>query len=421
MEKQYLNDNQEATVFEKKVVFAYLFLILPLFDMLNGFLVVGGYIPAGGLASPSQLGRLIATAMLLIVTYRHRLNVIWGLIVVYPLCVEVLAGFLHLNEYGFTYGIMSSYKLIYLFLMCKCFVFYIRKAKDIEILGAFLKTNLLLISCSLVFSLVTGLGNDTYGHGFGTKGFFASGNSVGVYMGVCSLIMLGLKRYGLYQNIRTSTLVFFAVSTAIIGSKTALVFSLIMFFFLVWSSKYRYIAMTLLIGAFILLLPKFIDIFSVVFDIVVQRYELSENIVAFLGSGRVSFVEEAFRVFFAQADTAMRLVFGSGAFLSFQDPVNVSVFDTLETDIFDVLFMYGIIGLVVYLCFFSHLIVLLKSYPIFLFAITLLFCHSLFAGHVLFNGLSAFVIAILSVIANYTKQAKFQRRRFANKNAINEN
>jgi hypothetical protein len=398
--------NTEATFFEKKVVFTYLFLILPIFDMLNGFLVVGGYISAGGIASPSQLGRLIATCMLLIIAYRHRLNVVWGVVVIYPICVEVLSGFLHQNDFGFIYGVISSYKLIYLFLMCIVFCFFCKKAEDMRLLGAFLKANLLLISFSLVFSLLTGLGNDTYGYGFGTKGFFASGNGIGVYMGICSLIMLGLKRYGLYDNIRTSTLVFFAVSTAIIGSKTAFFLSMVMFFLIIWNSKYRYLAITFFTVIFIILLPKVIDVLGVVFDIVVKRYELAENFILFIGSGRIGYVEHAFQVFLEQRDIAIRLVFGSGAFLSFQDPSYVSTFDTLETDIFDVLFMYGIIGVFVYLFAFSRLIVLLSKTSVFLLAVSLLFLHSLVAGHVLFNGLSTFVIAILSVVANYLKQKK---------------
>jgi hypothetical protein len=225
-------------------------------------------------------------------------------------------------------------------------------------------------------------------------------------MGICSLIMLGLKRYGLYDNIRTSTLVFFAVSTAIIGSKTAFFLSMVMFFLIIWNSKYRYLAITFFTVIFIILLPKVIDVLGVVFDIVVKRYEQAENFILFIGSGRIGYVEHAFQVFLDQRDIAIRLVFGSGAFLSFQDPSYVSTFDTLETDIFDVLFMYGIIGVFVYLFAFSRLIVLLSKTSVFLLAVSLLFLHSLVAGHVLFNGLSTFVIAILSVVANYLKQKK---------------
>ncbi|WP_158088302.1 O-antigen ligase family protein [Colwellia chukchiensis] len=409
MKACYRPQRKEATLFEKKVVFTFLFLLLPIFDMINGFLVVGGYISAGGLASPSQLGRLIATAILLFVSYRYKLNIIWAVIVVYPLCVEVIAGFIHLNDYGFLFGVMSSYKLIYLFFMCLVLSFYCQKPADISLLAWFLKLNLLMISCSLVFSLITGLGNETYGYGFGTKGFFASGNGIGVYMGVCSLIMLGFKQYGLYQNVRSSTLVFFAIATAIIGSKTALVFSLILLFLLVWYSKYRYLAMIITIILFIWGLPKLIEVFTVVFDIVIKRYELSESLLAFLGSGRVNFVEEALDIFYGQESIVTRLIIGSGAFLSFQNPLHVSAYDTLETDIFDILFMYGIVGVTVYLLFFIRLTFLLKHYVIFLLAAVLLFIHSLVAGHVIFNGLSVFVIAILRVLGRYLSQSQTSR------------
>ncbi|WP_351124390.1 O-antigen ligase family protein [Shewanella sp. T24-MNA-CIBAN-0130] len=387
----------------KGMILFLLFIILPLFDMVNGFLVVGDYLPEGGLASPSQLGRLSATMILFLVCIFKKLNTGWVFLLYYLIGIEIFYGLQHLQTYGVMYGIMSAYKIVYIVLTCIVLKFYLKNERDYRLLGKLLKWNLYLISGSLFFTLFSGLGNSTYGHGFGTKGFFASGNGIGVYMGVMTLIMFAFKKYKIYENVSTVALVIFALSTGVIGSKTAMLLSLICLFCLMWFSRYRSVWLVLGVVGFILILPKVYEVFNVVFDVVVKRYEASESLIMFLGSGRIGYVEGALHVFLAQSDVNLRLLFGSGAFVSYQVP-EIAIYDTLETDLFDVLFMYGIVGVSFFLTFLVYIVFSLRKHFIFLLAAVLLFSHSIIAGHVIFNGMSSFAIVVLFIISNILKK-----------------
>ncbi|EGR2107518.1 hypothetical protein DYF88_18965, partial [Vibrio cholerae] len=80
----------------KRTLLWYLFIILPLFDMLNGYLVVNGAIDEGGVASPSQLARIVAVILLLITMYVDKINItIPILISSYILLVETFSGLFH--------------------------------------------------------------------------------------------------------------------------------------------------------------------------------------------------------------------------------------------------------------------------------------------------------------------------------------
>jgi hypothetical protein len=170
-----------------------------------------------------------------------------------------------------------------------------------------------------------------------------------------------------------------------------------------WFSRYRTLWILFAVFGGIIALPMLFDMFRVVFDVVVKRYENSESLILFLGSGRIGYVENAMQVFLAQSDIILRLLFGSGAFLSFQNPDYVSIYDTLETDLFDVLFMYGLVGVSTFLTFFAYIGYCLRKYFIFILAFTVLFFHSIVAGHVLFNGMSSFPIVMLFLVSSFLK------------------
>ena len=395
---------RKVIVSEKSLILCYLFLVLPFFDMVNGFLVVGGFLSEGGLASPSQLGRLVATLALFLVCIFKSLNLGWFFALLYLVTLEFSYGLLHQQSYGVIYGVISAYKLIYILLSCVALKHYLKTQDDFYLLGQFLKWNLYLISGSLIFTLVTGLGNSTYGHGFGTKGFFASGNGIGVYMGVMTLLLFAFKKYKIYEKVSTSALLIFALTTGVIGSKTAMLLSLICILTIMWFSRFRMLWVTLSVLGGVLVLPQLYDMFSVVFDVVVKRYEAADSLIMFLGSGRIGFVEGAMNVFLQQSDINLRLLFGSGAFISYQNPLFVTSFDTLETDLFDVFFMYGLVGVSVFLGFWGYIGFCLRKNFIFLLAFTLLFFHSIIAGHVLFNGMSSFAIVVLFLVSTFLKK-----------------
>ncbi|HDZ8847585.1 TPA: O-antigen ligase family protein [Aeromonas veronii] len=391
-----------------RVIIFYVVVVLTLFDMLNGYMVIAKIIPDNGLASPSQIGRLFAILILFFFVIYKRLSARWVYGLVYLTCIEIYGAYLHGNPAGFLFGLVNISKLLYLYLVYLVIIDYLKSdyQSGISYIGLTIKINLVIISFSLIFSTVTGLGNSTYSFGFGTKSFFASGNGLGLYIGVMTLISIYLRREGLYKDIGLITLLLISASISLIGTKAALIFSIVCIINVVAISRYRFMAFTLLIlmllfgGGYYL-----IDVFNLFFDVVVKRYNNDPSLVKFLGSGRFDYVTNAFNELFSQADAIFRLIYGSGAFLSFQVPKSTVGYDTLETDFFDILFMYGFVGVISLMFVYFYVLFKVKRVLILSIAGVLCFSHSLIAGHVIFNGMSSLCVVILLVLS----QTAFER------------
>jgi hypothetical protein len=207
---------------------------------------------------------------------------------VYLFTVEVFSGLFHLNQYGFTYGVISAYKLGYLILLTMILIHYSKTTEGMLQLGKLVKYNLIIIASMLYFSTVTGVGNSTYAFGFGTKSFFASGNGLGLYLGVGVLFLIGLRECKLV-SISYKMLFYLIFSIVLIGTKTALVLCVISLIVMVLRSKYRMLIVTLFTLLLIFYLPRIIEQFSVMFVVILKRFDVAENIFMFLGSGRIQY------------------------------------------------------------------------------------------------------------------------------------
>jgi hypothetical protein len=165
----------------------------------------------------------------------------------------------------------------------------------------------------------------------------------------------------------------------------------------------------MLIASISLLLPKIVESLSVVFDVILGRFNNSDNIVIFLSSGRTDFVINAFNEYFIYDPSSFRFLFGMGAFTSFQNPESVLVYDTLETDVFDLLFMYGLFSVLAYLWFLGYALFILRTHKILMLGLFLLILHSIMAGHVIFNGMSSVCIVLFFSMGNYLSKSKMSR------------
>lgn len=392
---------------EHTFVLGFIFVCLPLFDMVNGFLVVRGYLPAGGLASPSQLGRLIATLILIIACYRSKISIVWVAVISGFLLIEILIGIITSNVIGTLFGFLTVYRIIYVYLMFIALRKYLKS--DISLLGKYLKLNLNLICLSIIFGFVTGLGNSTYGWGFGTKGFFASGNGVGVYIGVATIFLFGMRRHKIYENTGNLTILIAVGALLLLGTKTALVFCLLILLLMTWASRFRIILTASVVCGILYYQAQILSALSLFFDIIILRYNKSASILQFLGSGRIDYVTDAFETIKSQNVGPLRWLFGGGSFLSFQNASKSKGYDTLETDPFDILFMYGLYGLVVYL---STLLIAVRfdmRHPYILLGLVLLIAHSIIAGHVVFNGMSVTLLAAFLALGHVINSTRSQR------------
>lgn len=303
---------------------------------------------------------------------------------------------------------MQFYKVVYLLAL-----FYFLKNlvnKNIitfkEILDYMISSGL-MYAIILICTTLLGLNTSTYTEGtFGTKGVFASGNGLSVYLGFSSA--LGIWNSIKYKN-RILVALFLCIASTLVGTKASIVFLFLNLGILFYHSP---VVLKLFLFILFLIVINYIsDIFIQVFDVIIYRYKNSENIFTFLASSRDSFVIDAFKQYDIEGIKSLRLFLGSGAFVSFRSDVSVmNGFDTLENDFFDILFMYGIIVLTFYLLFqirYCVMAVKIKQYHLALIFFCICF-YSLWAGHSVFNSMSGTGLAVVPVLiysAYLSKQA----------------
>jgi len=346
----------------QRCILIYLFLGLIICDLLNGFFLDAGLISEGGLASPSQLGRLCALLFIVTAFYIYRWPVSILCVGLYFILIEISSGLIFPNINGFKYGLIVSYKIIYLILLLAFFNCIVRYDNAQLLVTQLLKANVLLIISAIFFSYFTGYGMSTYSFGPGTKSYFASGNGLGVYLGAAGLILRAVHFRVFGKQLNKLYIVLSVLALLVFGS---------------------------LLG----------DELLKAFEVVALRYQNSESLIAFFASGRDDYTNDAVKTFLTQDISALRFLFGGGAVLSFQDPYGYVIYDTLETDPFDVFFSYGFIGFLLYL-FFAFYVLLKSKRAGLLMPALLLTGHSLVAGHVLFNGMSVFLWAVCYFYVN---------------------
>ena len=131
---------------ETKTLLSILFVVLPFVDALNGFLVVNGFIPEGGVFSPSQLARMLLSLYLVVFLYNRNVSKVLYFFILYIFLVEVVASFFHLNLMAFIFGAVYSYKITYLILLYLTLNFMVNDEQDIAMLCKYIYYNLLILS-----------------------------------------------------------------------------------------------------------------------------------------------------------------------------------------------------------------------------------------------------------------------------------
>ena len=126
-----------------------------------------------------------------------------------------------------------------------------------------------------------------------------------------------------------------------------MIFSIIGLFFIIFFLKSRLLS-SLIISLSVTFIVKFSEILfstlSLIFDVVYLRFQNSPSVLSFLMSSRDVFAIDALNSISFQGIYVLRLIIGFGVFISFRNPNGTfTMYDTLESDFFDVLFMYGIV------------------------------------------------------------------------------
>ena len=379
----------------KRLFWRFAFIGIMIIDLATGYLLASNAIPEGGIFSPSQLGRLIILLYFAGLILRNKEISLWFIFGITPfLLIELLYGAAHSQVSGLLYGLISVAKLA---VLAAPFFVTFDELDQREIVQSF-KLGALFMASVIVISLVLDIGKPTYASGgFGTKSFFPSGNDIGAYLGGATLLLIVARHYELIK-LNTISIAILLTGLTFISSKASLLFMLASIFFLAYHSRLM-IPLTVLSSLVVLYYADHLSqAAAMVGEIIVRRYyEADGDWIRFLLSGRELYVHEAIQRFSEQNST-VRLLFGQGIFVGPQHVNQASQVDFLEADPFDIFFMFGTLGVIVFLVFWRHLIIMSKAKPWFAFPLGLLFLHSSLAGHVVFSGLFLQTVIVATVL-----------------------
>jgi len=397
------------------LILYWIFFLLPLADLFTGALLSWNLFSEGGLASPSQAFRM---ALLVVAFWQLKaVQVAYVSSLIFVCLISEYIGMLtHQSVYGFGIGVVNVFKIVYvccLSLVISNLVFE-KKISKTQLLELALN-GLLIYSFNVVLAAVFGFGEKTYGDGtFGTKGFVPSNNGLSLTLGAALILSLHFKSR--LSHVLRSWVIFVAV--VLIGAKASIVFvsafSLVVFIRAKVSLKI--VGLVFVVSVIGYFFEELAGAFAVVFDVIVWRYQnSSDGIVSFLASGRDAYVKFAFSGIGMNLSDMFRLIFGQGALVSFHDletmkPLhfsgsNLTKYETLESDLFDVLFQYGSVLVMGYLLIMIGVSVrfLWMRQWLFLVAWLLICMFSILAGHTIFNGMSATLIILLVAISSPVK------------------
>jgi hypothetical protein len=390
-----------------------LFIFAPIADALTGFLIFNRVIVEGGLISPSQFLRFFLFFFSFFLLKKHQIHIA-ALVFIFFFIVESISFVRHGQIYVVIWGQLYIIKII---AICTFFFVLYNERNDFKPIFSLFIQSALLYAAILLVSSGLGINASTHTSGtFGTKGLFASGNGLGFYLG-SALCLYGYinRKYRIFTGgIFFHQLILF-VATFLIATKTGFIFIVVFLFFKFFRSTFvvRSLVAVPAIVVAILFLPKITAALSTVYEVVLFRLERSDNILSFIASGREVYVADAFKDYF-QTDYGIRFFSGGGSILSFQKPDNFT-YDTLETDLFDVFFMYGIFfmtGYCLIILYFFCKSLKCKNYCLFVLFATASF-HSIAAGHVIFNAMSAVIVIVLMLLILDKNSTRVQNNMFS--------
>ncbi|MDB4151155.1 hypothetical protein N9740_06625 [Pseudomonadales bacterium] len=372
-----------------------LFVLTIPFDLLNGFLVYN--IPNSPflIISPSQLIRLVGVLLILYFSYSNWITYSISLVLLTIFIFSEYAAFLiHQNEKALISGLTSVPNLLAIYLAINIKL----KKEDFYLIASYSIAGALLIAILLCFSQIFSLGQSTYGSGgFGTKFYFASGNGVGLYLGISALLinMLSAKRI-ISTPVYTIPLLVFGL--LMLASKAALVLALINILIFALRYKASRILIPVIAASIFIFLDQIVPLFRILLEISIRRFEAADgDMLRFLFSGR--YEELLFHAeHFLHEHPIQRIFFGGGYFFGPRTFTSVGRVDILEADIFDIFFIYGALGLAFYTFVWVSIFRSASLITGFWLVAILMFAHSAFLGHVFFNGMFIQLVFLFKIL-----------------------
>lgn len=372
-------------------------------DTLNGWMM------RDGLFSVSMPYKILMLIFSFFVFKSYLAFISWILFVFFLIMVRVYDGADIVSALS---GLDWLLKFIFIPIFTLCFLKHIRKSGNLNSIFFLAKVSFSILLLNVLLGTV-GIGYTAYSSSessIGAKGFIYAGNELGVALlvsgGLIMVDFISKKRYFMFCLFSF----IFIIASALTAVKVAFLSALLMFFLFpifclyVEMKKYRVTKRTLLFSvALTVVAPAIIfsSIYFLLFHVGLwERIEFFMNrvdLVTMIFSGRNQRAEIAISIFF-QNYSLYEQMFGQGI-LWLNHPL---VTDQVEIDFFDFLMRYGILGaLVPYLfmfviCGYAFINIKNNEIGIYVFLMVILVVAvSLVAGHVLYAGTAAPLIAAL--------------------------
>ncbi|XPF96128.1 hypothetical protein ACM9HF_09015 [Colwellia sp. RE-S-Sl-9] len=393
-------------------------ILLPVVDNLTGALFKLKITSENTIGSPSQIARFILFALVILMLDRAKFRSSLK-IIIYAMCylflTEVFIACFHMNLKAFISGIIFSIKILF---SLSCYYYVANwinydRTRTIYVIKQLINYGT-IVSLLVLTAYFSGFHISNYQIGIATRGLFISGNGLGVVLGVSTILLICFNDKITLRKF--FHIVLLIITTALLGTKASLVFLLIALILLAYklskqSPIISAVAITILA---IYLLPTLISVVSSVFENIIFKFNSIDNKMHFIASSRDTFIRDAFTELNTNGLYSFRVLFGGGAYYAYTDFSSGALLlrKTLENDLFELFFSYGIITVLIYVSvyFFALKKSLHKKEFAIALTMSLAFFHSITVGHVLFNGTSAITYVLCLAIA--TKGSKVNNHDF---------
>ncbi|KRD84526.1 hypothetical protein ASE51_17640 [Bacillus sp. Root147] len=401
-------------------IFIFLFSIVVLIDSINGFILNQLNINL----SVGQLFRVVLFFILLAIIIKYSKKGLFKVIfiILYFLIMQLIYFYYHSSIKGLLLDINESFKPLLIIVIIEAYKALNRHGiinkKDI---ATILKINLVLFPLSIIVPKMLGLGEYVYSNGSGYKAFYNANNDL-------NIVLLVLLIFGIDQLFKVITgkgkslfyLLFvflLLVTLLLIGSKSSIVFSIVIILFYLLKSLVKNTFVT----NFKIGVSTFVVITAVTYllsnyyqddvDLILERqtyfYESNmqddNNIIAFLLSGRNEFLNAAVLSFEKSEFKVPRMLIGTGKY--YHSVLTGKEFSRdsliIEMDLFDIFFSYGILGLLIIYGYFTSIFVRYLTSTSkgkelsYILSYIVIAIFSFLGGHVFFSALSGTFLALV--------------------------
>lgn len=335
---------------KRRDLFFYVLFIVSIFiDSINGFLQVSYNIY-------TPIGMAFRGVILLYVCYyksfsqKTCLTALFGVVVIsYFLSILI---WISSSNY---FSLVEEFNALFRFLYFWGVIFYFQKYRiliDKEKLFSILMKSIFIIAAMNILCFTFGWGNNSYGEnfGFGTKAFYADGNSIGMYLVLSQFYVLGN-----FVNSKTNKIrwMFYymvvVVGTILIGSRTAFIGTVIIFLVVL---LYRFFCMPVnqsnnikrLLIVCLLALSVFIFRFAINKIISYDSFTSERYTVESMSSPREKLIEEGLSVI--SSYEGLELIIGNGKSSGLRE-MGIKYLDSsdgdksIEADFYDQILFYG--------------------------------------------------------------------------------